>query len=104
MLGLVYGFEWSRALMKHWLAVLPIKIMEVRYEELVNHQEEVSRAMIEFCGLEWDDRCLRFYENQRIAHTASINQVREGMYSRSIGRWKHYDRHLAPLKTALLEE
>ena len=96
----IYHKEYQR-LMKHWLAVLPLKIMEVHYEQLVSNQKNVSRDMIKFCGVEWDERCLRFYESKRVANTLSINQVRERMYNSSVARWKHYDRYLAPLKAAL---
>ena len=57
--------------------------------------------MLEFLGLPWDDRCLRFYENERPVHTASVDQVRRPIYTASIGRWKHYEKHLAPLIAAL---
>ena len=101
-LGVYY--KQYRRLMNHWMTALLLRIMEVRYEELVSNQEEISRAMIGFSGLEWDDRCLRFNENERLVHTASIQQVRKPMFSTSIGRWKYYGSYLTPLKKVLLEE
>ena len=59
-LALVYRLY--RKTMTHWRAVLPAPILEVRYEELVENQEAVSRQMIAFCGLDWDDRCLAFHK------------------------------------------
>jgi len=90
--------------MQHWKAVLDISIMDVRYEELVENQEKITRSMINFIGLGWEERCLRFYESGRKANTASYNQVRQPMYTRSIGRWKHYEQYLGPLKGALEQE
>jgi hypothetical protein len=88
-------------LMDHWRTVLPRPMYEVQYEELVSDQERVSRGLIEFCGLAWHSDCLRFHENPRPVQTASRWQVRQPMYATSIGRWKHYDAHLGPLKEAL---
>jgi len=88
-------------LMKHWESVLDIKIMQVKYEDLITNQGGISRAMIKFCGLQWDDRRLPLYDTQRVGSTASYDQVRQPMYQRSIGRWKNYDAYLGPLKKAL---
>ena len=92
--------EYQR-LMTHYRDVTGIPMLEVKYEELVNDTEKVSRQMIEYCGLDWDDRCLKYYESDRITRTASYNQVREPIYSRSVNRWKHYEKHLQPLIEAL---
>lgn len=99
MLGRYYC-EYSR-LMRHWETVLEIPMMNVQYEKLVSNQKSVSRAIVEFCGLEWDDACLQFHKNQRAITTSSYDQVRQPMYTKSIGRWKNYEEHLAPLITAL---
>ena len=90
-----------RRIMAHWRAVLDMPMLEVQYEELVNGQESVTRRMIEFCGLDWDPRCLQFQENRRTISTASYDQVRQPLYTRSIGRWRHYERHLGPLLSIL---
>jgi hypothetical protein len=95
-----YHIEYER-LMAHWKKVLPIRMMEVRYEDLVARQEEVSRELIAFCGLEWDDRCLTFHKNPRPVRTASAAQVRRPMYNSAVGRWQHYAAHLQPLRQAL---
>lgn len=57
--------------------------------------------MIEFCGLEWDARCLRFHESERVVTTPSYDQVRQPIYKKSVARWKNYERHLRPLIAAL---
>ncbi|HHH43523.1 MAG TPA: sulfotransferase family protein, partial [Gammaproteobacteria bacterium] len=90
-----------RRLMAHWKEVLQIPVLEVRYEELIENQETVSRAMVDFCGLEWDDSCLRFHETERFVATASYDQVRRPLYKKSVARWKHYEEHLGPLIEAL---
>jgi tetratricopeptide (TPR) repeat protein len=99
LLGAYYA-EYQR-LMAHWRSVLDSPWLEVRYEDLVADQEGVSRVLVEHCGLEWDERCLRFYETQRLVSTASYDQVRQPLYSRSVGRWRYYERHLGPLRQAL---
>jgi tetratricopeptide (TPR) repeat protein len=90
-----------QALMEHWRKVLRIRILDLRYEDLVADQEGVTRQLIEFFGLDWDDRCLRFHESERIVTTPSYDQVRQPIYRKSIGRWKNYEKHLEPLKDAL---
>ena len=91
-----YYCDYER-LMGHWKDVLELRTLEVQYEELVANQESISREMISFCGLEWDDRCLRFYETDRPVLTASSWQVRQPMYSISVERWRNYEKFLAPL-------
>ncbi len=88
-------------LMAHWHSVLPMPIHEVIYEDLVENQEAVSRRMVDFIGLEWDDACLNFHENKRVVSTASVWQVRQPVYKSSAGRWRHYEEHLDPLKRGL---
>jgi tetratricopeptide (TPR) repeat protein len=95
-----YHAEYER-LMAHWQGVLPLRMMEVRYEDLVTRQEEVTRELVSFCGLEWEDSCLSFHKNSRPVQTASALQVRRPMYSSSIGRWQKYRSHLEPLRQAL---
>lgn len=88
-------------LMEHWRQVLPGRLLEIDYENLVENQEEVSRKMIDFVGLPWDEACLRPHEVTRTVLTASVWQVRQPVYKRSAGRWKNYEKHLAPLRDAL---
>ncbi len=88
-------------LMEHWRRVLPVEMLEIRYEDVVADVERRSREIVAFCGLEWEDRCLRFYETDRPVRTASIEQVRRPIYAHSIGRWRRYESHLARLREAL---
>jgi tetratricopeptide (TPR) repeat protein len=84
-------------LANHWREVLPTPVLEVKYEELVADQEAVSRRLVSWCGLEWEPECLKFYEGTRPVRTASAMQVRQPIFSRSVARWKHYEKWLAPL-------
>lgn len=88
-------------LMQYWREVLPGRMLEIDYEELVENQEEVSRRLVEFVGLPWDDACLRPQDVQRTVLTASVWQVRQPVYKRSAGRWKNYEKHLGPLREAM---
>ncbi len=101
-LGIFYR-QYQR-LMAHWRTILRIPMLEVKYEELVENQEAVSRRLVEFCELPWDERCLRFHETNRIVRTASYDQVRRPMYKSSIKRWKHYEQFLGPLITTLEDQ
>ena len=87
--------------MRHWHEALPLEIHEVQYEELIADQEAVSRRLIAYCGLAWDDRCLEYYKNKRAVHTASSWQARQPIYNDSIQRWKKYEKHLDELKQGL---
>ena len=83
--------------MQHWRKVLPIRVLEIRYEALVAGLEDESRRLIDFLGLEWDPACLAFHETERAVMAASRWQVRQPVYSGSVGRWRHYRQHLGPL-------
>ena len=97
------SYKEYRRLMAHWHDVLPTEIFEVRYEELVCRQEEVSRQLIAHCGLEWDSQCLYFFQSDRPIFTSSNWQVRQPMYQSSVERWKHYARFLGPLRDLLAD-
>jgi Flp pilus assembly protein TadD len=92
-------------LMMHWRTVLPEgRMLEVRYEEMIGDTEAQSRRLLEFCGLPWDDACLRFNETRRAVKTASLAQVRQPIYTSSRGRWRHYQDYLGPLQRALADD
>ena len=89
-------------LMVHWRSALPADVLlEVDYEKLVSNLEEEARRIVAFCGLAWDDRCLRFYETARPVRTLSGMQVRQKLFATSIGRWRPYAAWLGPLREAL---
>ena len=94
-------YRYSAILMDHWKAVLELPILEIQYEQVVEDLESQARRMIDFLGLRWDKRCLLFYQNKRHVATATTAQVRQPIYRRSVGRWRHYDSHLGPLRFSL---
>jgi len=91
-------------LMTHWENLFPGEIFTVRYEELVVDQERVSKRLIDYLGLEWDEKCLDFHNNERNVMTPSNIQVRQPMYKNSINRWKRYEKYLKPLIEVLQQE
>jgi hypothetical protein len=95
-----YG-EYLR-IMRHWRAVLPAgTFFEVPYEALVRDQRHWTERLLEFIGLPWEARCLDFHRTERVVITASRWQVRQRMNSGSVGRWRHYEEYLAPLRPLL---
>ena len=96
-----FYYQQYERLMAHWHAVSPLPIFDLQYEDMVHDQEKWSRALIEFVGLPWDERCLSFHETKRQVKTASSLQVRQPIYTKSIGRWKPYEDRLQPLFQSL---
>ena len=95
-----YYLQYQR-LMDHWARVLPGRVLTVQYEAVVTDFEPQVRRLLEFCGLGWEEACLRFYESERPVRTPSSEQVRQPIYDRSIGHWRHYEQHLDELMTVL---
>jgi hypothetical protein len=91
-------------LMDHWRQVLPVPFLEVRYEETVADLENVARRLVAWCGLEWESACLAFHETDRPVRTASLTQVRQPLYTRSVRRWRHYENSLQGLLNGLPHE
>lgn len=86
------------ALMYHWRSLLPGFIHEVRYERLVVLEpKREMQKLLEFCGLEWEEACGKFYKLDRFIRTASDGQADQPLYTSSIGRWKRYKERLQPL-------
>jgi hypothetical protein len=85
--------------MDHWESTLPPgTILSVPYESLVGDPQAWSRKMLDFVGLDWDPRCLDFHLTDRTVLTASSWQVRQKINSSSIGRWRHYEKFIGPLR------
>jgi len=91
-------------LIAHWESVLPNKVYRVKYEELIYNQENISREMINFCELEWEENCMSFHSTKREVNTASAVQVRQPIYSSSVDLWKKYENELEPLINILNKE
>lgn len=92
--------EYMR-LMHHWESILGDEMLEVSYEELVGNQETTTRKILEFCGLEFDERCLEFWKTGRTVLTLSQDQVRKPMYDTSVARHERFGKLLDPLRDAL---
>jgi Flp pilus assembly protein TadD len=90
-------------LMAFWRQLMPGRILELRYEDLVDDQEGRTRELLAFCGLPWDEACLRFEDNEAPVATASAVQVRSGMNRGSVQRWKRYGDRLDELRALLAE-
>lgn len=98
-LGLYYR-EYLR-LMEHWRGVLDMPVLDVDYEGIVRDPETMTRRIIEFCGLDWDEACLRHHEVRRVETTISFDQVRRPIYRTAVGRAARFGALLDPLRRAL---
>lgn len=96
-----HWYRQYRRLMAHWRRLWPEDIFDLDYDALIADPRPTAAALLEFCGLEWDEACLSFHEADNPVRTASAWQVREPLYRRSSGRWRNYRRHLGPLREAL---
>jgi tetratricopeptide (TPR) repeat protein len=88
-------------LMEHWRRVLPVPLLEIDYEDLVEDTEAVARRLVAWCGLSWDPACRTPHQTRRVVVTASKIQVRQPVFRRSLGRWKSYQELLGPLFAAV---
>ena len=95
---LAHYYREHHRLVAHWRSVLPKEsFLEMPYEQLVADPEASSRRILEFLDLEWDPKVLEFHKTERAVLTASHWQVRQKMYSSSVGRSKHYQKYIGPL-------
>jgi tetratricopeptide (TPR) repeat protein len=102
--NLVFYYRQYARLMRHWKEVIPPdRLTDVVYEDLVVHQEELSRRMIAYCGLEWNDACLAPEKSERAVSTASHYQVRQPVYTSSVERWRNYEPWLGVFKELIDE-
>ena len=96
-----YSLNSHKKLMNHWLNLFPAHIYEANYETIVADQETQSRKLLEFCELEWDDRCLEFYKSERAVSTASVYPVRQPIYKDSLKSWEKYGDALKPMQAVV---
>ncbi|MDD5275557.1 MAG: tetratricopeptide repeat protein [Methylovulum sp.] len=90
-----------KRIMRHWQAVLPVPILTVDYEQLVTDPEAQIRRLLDFIGLPWAPACLDFHRNDNLVRTASVSQVRQPLYQKSVEKWRGYNDPLTPLFTQL---
>jgi tetratricopeptide (TPR) repeat protein len=90
-------------LMEHWRKVLPRKLIEISYEDMILNTEQTVRKTLGFLGLDWDERCLAPHTNPCTIETASNWQVRQPIYTQSLKRWRHYEKHIAPLMNMVVQ-
>ncbi|MBE7467245.1 MAG: tetratricopeptide repeat protein [Planctomycetes bacterium] len=83
--------------MEHWRKVMPVPMLEIDYETTVEDPEGTARKLIDWVGLEFEDACLEPHKTDRPVRTASVTQVREPIYKRSVARWKNYEPALGEL-------
>jgi tetratricopeptide (TPR) repeat protein len=92
-----------RRLMAHWHRVLPGRILDVAYEDVVTDQEPTTRRLLEYLDLPFEEACLEFHMNPDAVRTASSVQVRQPLYDSSLHQWQHFAEELAPLRARLEE-
>ena len=80
--------------MAHWKKKLPKFIIDIQYEKIINNPEQQIRSLLKACNLNWDDKCLKFYNNKRAVKTASDTQVRKKIYKSSVDSWKNYEKYV----------
>ena len=91
-----YYLQYHR-IMSHWHEVLPSKVLDVDYENVVVNLESEVRRLLDYCGLPFEAACVRFHETDRAVRTASSEQVRQPIYESSVNLWRNYESHLAEL-------
>ena len=94
-------YRHYEALMEHWRHVIPDGMLELSYEALIEQPEAEIRRLLDSCNLPFDPACLSFHETKRPVQTASVSQVRQPLYRKSLARWRNYEAQLKPLRSAL---
>jgi tetratricopeptide (TPR) repeat protein len=92
--------EYFKA-MEHWRKALPMRLIELRYEDMVADTEQTARVALKFLGLDWDARCLAPHTNCYAVETASNWQVRQPIYDYAVGRWRNYEKYLTALRRVI---
>jgi tetratricopeptide (TPR) repeat protein len=103
LLDIAHYYVQQRRLMAHWRQLFGADILDLDYDAFVRAPRQCTETLLEFCALPWDERCMRFHEAAGAVKTASVWQVREPLYQRSSGRWRHYAAQLTPVIDYLRE-
>ena len=88
-------------MMRHWNEVLPGRIYNIHYESLVSNPRQEIEKLLDYCGLDWEEACMEHNKSSHMTTTASYDQVRQPINTKSVQRWRHYRKHLASLKKAM---
>jgi len=88
-------------LMRHWDRVLPGRVLRIQHEDVIDDLEGNVRRILDFCGLEFEPRCVEFHKTERSVRTASSEQVRQPIFREGLDQWRHFEPWLEPLKNAL---
>ena len=91
-----YYLQYQR-MMDHWHGLLPGKVLDVHYEDVVRDLEGQTRRLLDYLGLPFEEQCLRFWETDRAVNTASSEQVRKPIYTSALNFWRNYEQHLDEL-------
>ena len=109
-MGFAFDLKWighmlndHRAIMEHWHKLFPGQIYDLDYRRLTEEPERVIKELLDFCDLPWEDKVLEFYKTKRPVKTASIKQVRQGIYRSSVEKWRRYEKFLQPVIEILNE-
>ena len=94
-------YRHYEGLMEHWRHVVPDGMFELSYEALIEQPEAEIRHLLDSCDLPFDPACLSFHGTKRPVQTASVSQVRQPLYRKSLERWRNYEAQLKPLRSAL---
>jgi len=102
--NLVFYYRQYLRLMAHWRSVVPPdRLLEIDYEDLIADREPMTRRLIDFCGLDWNEGCLKPERNDRTVKTASMWQARQPIYGSSVERWRNYEPWLGELRQLMPE-
>jgi Sulfotransferase family len=97
LMDIGHYYRQYRRLMAHWKTLYGDDILDLDYDAFVREPRPAVERLLEFCGLDWSDRCLSFHERANAVKTASVWQVRQPLYQHASGRSRHFARQLAPL-------
>lgn len=101
LIKLAHFFNDYKRLMEHWQTLFEGRILTISYEDLLEDLEGETRKLLDFCDLEFEEACLRYFETRRVVKTASFMQVRQPIYKTSLDRWRNYAEELQPVAEIL---
>jgi tetratricopeptide (TPR) repeat protein len=104
LMDIAHHFNQYRRLMSHWEELYGADILNFDYDAFVHDPKPAVQRLLAFCDLEWDDACMSFHKAANPVKTASVWQVREPLYRRSSGRWRHYAKHLDQVRSHLPDD